>query len=216
MKDTMDTQNPKQIVESGYDRVAEEYARLEGETQWPRMRWIKKLLKLLKPSSRILDIGCGSGDPADIEISKFHNVTGIDISQVQISLARKNVPGGFFLHGDVGSVEFPSVSFDAAISFYTLEHIPRNDHETILRRIYQWLRPPGYILVSLEAGDYDNVTDKWLGVPMFISCYDPQTMKDLVKKAGFDILETAIEIQVEQNHDVPYLWILARKKAKQE
>jgi ubiquinone/menaquinone biosynthesis C-methylase UbiE len=203
--------DPKRVVEEGYDRVAHEYPRLE-ETEWPRMRWLKKLLNQLEPNSSVLDLGCGSGDPADVEISKAHQITGVDISQVQINLARQNVPTGHFLHGDAGSVEFAPASFDAVISFYTLEHLPREEHKIVLGRIYQWLRPGGFLLLSMEAGEYDDVTDKWLGVPMFISCFDPETMKRLVYQASFEILETAIEVQVEQNHDVPYLWVLARKR----
>ena len=98
MKDTMGTQDAKQIVESGYDRVAKDYANLEGDIRWPRMRWL-------------LDIGCGSGDPADVGIYRSHNVTGIDISQAQLSLARKNVPEGCFIYGDAASVEFPPTFF---------------------------------------------------------------------------------------------------------
>ena len=108
------------MVEAGYDRVAHDYARLEGETKWPRMRWLRKLLNQLPPGSSVLDLGCGSGDPADIEVAKEHKITGVDISQTQINLAQQNVPTGDFLHGDAGSVEFPPASFDAVISFYTL------------------------------------------------------------------------------------------------
>ena len=111
MKDTMGTRDPKQIVEVGYDRVAKDYANLEGDIRWPRMRWLRKLLNLLEPCSRVLDIGCGSGDPADVEISKNHNVTGIDISKAQLSMARKNVPEGCFIYGDAASVEFPPTFF---------------------------------------------------------------------------------------------------------
>ena len=212
MNSTSSSYVPKHVVERGYDRVAHDYARLEGKTQWPRMQWIKKLLNQLESGSSVLDLGCGSGDPVDVEISKVHKVTGVDISQTQINLARQNVPAGDFLHEDAGSVEFPAASFDAVISFYTLEHIPREEHQTIVRRIYHWLRPGGLLLISLEAGDFDSVMFEWLGVPMFMSCFDPQTMKQLVNEAGFELLETAIETQVEQNHDVPYLWLLACKR----
>lgn len=98
------------------------------------------------------------------------------------------------------------------ISFYTLDHIPRKEHETILRRIHQWLKPVGFFLISIEAGDFDDGTFEWLVVPMFISCFDPQTMRRLVAEANFEILETAIETRVEQDHAVPFLWILARKR----
>jgi ubiquinone/menaquinone biosynthesis C-methylase UbiE len=211
MHSASDSYDPKSLVERGYDRVAHDYARLEGEAEWPRMRWLGKLLDQLEPGSSVLDLGCGSGDPADVEIAKKHRITGVDISQTQIDLARQNVPRGHFLHGDASSIELPAASFDAVISFYALEHIPREEHETILRRIHQWLREEGLLLLSMEAGEYDDVMGEWLGVPMFLSCFDPETTKRLVNAAGFELLETAIETQVEGSHEVPYLWLLARK-----
>jgi ubiquinone/menaquinone biosynthesis C-methylase UbiE len=203
--------DPKQLVERGYDKVAHAYARLE-EIEWPRMRWLRKVLHELEPSSSVLDLGCGSGDPADIEIAREHQVTGVDISQTQINLARQNVPAGNFIHGDAGSVEFPAASFDAVVSFYTLEHIPREEHQTILGRVQHWLRPGGLLLISTEAGDADGVIGQWLDVPMYFSCFDPETLKRLVHEAGFEMIETAIEGQVERGNEIPYLWLLARKQ----
>jgi ubiquinone/menaquinone biosynthesis C-methylase UbiE len=203
--------NPKQVVERGYDQVAHEYARLEIDTEWPRMRWLKKVLNYLPPGSSILDLGCGSGVPADTEIAKEHRITGVDISQTQINLARQNIPTGTFFHADAGSVEFSASSFDAVISFYTLEHIPRKEHETILQRIYQWLRPGGLLLISMEEGDYEGFFGEWLGVPMYMSCFDPETMKQMINRVGFELLESVIETQVEQGHEIPYHWLLARK-----
>jgi len=206
--------DPKRLVEQGYDQVAQAYARLEGEATWPRLCWLRKVLSRLEPGSAVLDLGCGSGDPADVEIAKAHTVTGVDISQAQIDLARRNVPAGHFLHGDAGSVQFPAASFDAVVSFYSLEHIPRREHDAILRRIYDWLKPGGFLLISTEAGDVEELVGEWLGVPMFMSSFDPETLKRLVVGAGFELVETAIESQVEQGHDVPYLWLLACKKER--
>ena len=206
------TLNPKTLVEEGYDRVAEAYSRLEGDKQWPRMKWLRKALARLDPGSAVLDLGCGSGDPADIEIARLHKVTGVDISRAQVEMARQNVPQGRFIHGDLGAMDFPDGSFDAVVSFYTLEHLPREQHGTLLNRIHDWLRPGGLLLFSYEVGDMNNVTGQWLGVPMFFSSFDPETMKRLVQKAGFEILETDIESQLEQNSEVPYLWILAQRR----
>ncbi len=211
MKNASDNNDPKRVVARAYDRVAGEYARLEGEAEWPRMRWLRKLLDKLEPGSSVLDLGCGSGDPADVEIARQHRVTGVDISQAQIELARGNVPAGSFVHGDAGSVAFPPGSFDAVVSFYTLEHIPRREHRAILGRIYKWLKAGGFLLFSMEAGEYDDEVGEWLGVPMFFSCFDPETMKHLVCEAGFEILESAVETQMEGRIEVPYLWLLARK-----
>src|SRR5262245_14369374 len=92
--------DPQRVVEAGYDQVAQDYARLEGETEWPRMRWLKQLLSRLEPGASVLDLGCGSGDPAGVEIAQAHLVTGVDISQTQLNLARQIVPTGTFIHGD--------------------------------------------------------------------------------------------------------------------
>lgn len=200
------------MVEEGYDRVAAEYSRLEGDKQWPRTRWLQKVLGRLDPGSAVLDLGCGSGDPAGIEIAKLHRLTGVDVSKAQVEMARRNVPGGEFIHGDLGALDCPQGSFDAVVSFYTLEHIPREQHGAILRRIHGWLRPGGLLLFSHEDGDMDDVTGEWLGVPMFFSVFDAETMRGLVQDAGFELVETAVESQWEQDREVPYLWVLARKR----
>ena len=205
-------ENPKTLVEEGYDRVAGAYSRLEGDSTWPRMKWLGKVLARLDPGSAALDLGCGSGDPADIEIARLHRITGVDISNVQIELARRNVPQGNFIHGDLGALDFPNGSFDAVVSFYTLEHLPRKQHGEIFNRIHGWLRPGGLLLFSCEAGDVNDVTGQWLGVPMFLSVFEPETMRRVVQDAGFQLVETEIESQLEQNREVPYLWVLAKRR----
>ncbi len=204
-------ENTKTLVEEGYDQVAEAYSRLEGDNEWPRMKWLGKVLARLDAGSTVLDLGCGSGDPADIEIARLHRITGVDISNVQVELARRNVPQGNFIHGDLGALDFPDGSFDAVVSFYTLEHLPRKQHGEILNRIHGWLRPGGLLLFSCEAGDVNDVTGQWLGVPMFLSVFDPETMRRVVQDAGFQLVDTEIESQLEQNREVPYLWVVAKR-----
>lgn len=203
--------DPKQVVARGYDQVAEAYARLEEEgAEWPRMRWLRKLLNRLEPGSSVLDLGCGSGDPADVEIAKTHQVTGVDISETQIRLAKINVPTERFIHSDLGSVAFPVESFDAVISFYTLEHLPRDEHRNVFERIAQWLKAGGYFLLCTEANESAGVQAEWLGVSMFFSFFDSETLKHLIQEVGFEILEAATETQLEGGHEVSYLWVLAQ------
>ena len=96
-----------------------------------------KIFNYLKSNHSVLDIGCGTGAFTAEIARKCKRVTGVDISQTQIDLARKNIPTGRFLHGDAASVQFPAASFDAVISFYALEHIPREEHETLLLRLWR-------------------------------------------------------------------------------
>jgi cyclopropane fatty-acyl-phospholipid synthase-like methyltransferase len=203
--------DPKQVVAHGYDRAADAYAQLEHTATWPRMRWLEKLLAVLPAGAAVLDLGCGSGDPADIALARQHQVTGVDISEAQIDKARQNVPSGTFIHGDLGALDFPPASFDAVVSFYTLEHLPREEHAAIFGRIAAWLRPGGYLLLGTEAAQSAGSVGTWLGVPMFFSSHDPATVQRLIGEAGMAIHETATERQMEQQHEIAYLWLLARK-----
>lgn len=203
--------DPKKIVSDGYNRVAGEYARLEADGSWPRMRWLAKVLERLEDGSSVLDLGCGTGVPAGLEIAKRHRLTGIDISEAQIALARRKVPNAEFIHGDLASAHFPNESFEAIVTFYALEHLPRSEHAGILNRAHAWLSPGGYLLISTEAEDADDVTGEWLGVPMFFSSFDHETLLELIELTGFEILESAFESQTEDGREIEYLWILAQK-----
>ena len=46
---------------------------------------------------------------------------------------------------------------------------------------------------------------------MFFSQYDAETTLGLLREAGFDVLESAIEDQLEGDREVTYLWTLAQR-----
>jgi hypothetical protein len=68
------------------------------------------------------------------------------------------------------------------------------------------------LLVSLEAGEAASLVGEWLGIHMFFSCFDPKTVVQMIEVAGFEIVETAAETQLEQGTGIPYLWVPARKR----
>lgn len=161
------------------------------------MRWPRRLLDRVPEGAHILDLGCGSALPVGPEVVRQHRLTGIDISAAQVELARHNVPEASFIHSEVASVDLPHGEFDAVVSFYAIDHIPRAEHAGLMRNIHAWLRPTGLLLISVEAGDEPAVTAEWSGAPMFFSHFDEATTIALVEAAGFDAIETAVEAQEE-------------------
>jgi SAM-dependent methyltransferase len=206
-----DRASAKRIVEDGYDRVALRYAELEGEETWPRMRWVRRVLSEVPDGAAVLDLGCGGGVPVGPEVVRRHSFTGVDISAAQIELARVNVPEAEFLHADLTDVGLPEASFDAAFSFYAIDHVPREEHAELFRSIHRWLRPGGLLLISVEAGNEPSAMGEWLGAPMYFSHFDEETTIGLVRAAGFTVVETAVENQWEGDHAVPYLWLIATR-----
>ena len=149
--------DPKVIVEQGYDRVAERYAAWTGES-WTgtRARYGSLLLERLPAGATLLELGCGTGIPATREFARHFTVTGVDISGRSIELARQNVPGATFLHADMGTLDFPPASFDAIVAFLSIIHLPRKEHAPLLHCIAAWLRPGGLLVATMGAGESDD------------------------------------------------------------
>jgi hypothetical protein len=54
-------------------------------------------------------------------------------------------------------------------------------------------------------------SSQWLGGKMYWSGYDATTNVQMVKGAGFEIVEEEVTKEEEDGVIVPFLWILARK-----
>jgi cyclopropane fatty-acyl-phospholipid synthase-like methyltransferase len=206
--------DPREVVERGYDAVAFEYAKLEpAANPWPRMRRLEDLLARLPDGSRVLDVGCGAGIPAAARVAREHRVTGVDISERQIELARVNVPHGTFQRADISTITFPVASFDAIVAFYSIEHLPRDEHAQLFQRFGSWLPAGGYLLFTIEAGEGAEMVGDWLGAPMYVSQHDTETTLGLVRAAGFEIITCDCQTQIEGDRPIDYVWILARRLA---
>jgi cyclopropane fatty-acyl-phospholipid synthase-like methyltransferase len=206
-----EVRDPRAMVESGYDAVADAYERLELEDRpWPRMRWLAALLEPVPDGARVLDVGCGNGVPVTRAMAARFAATGVDISAAQLERARRNVPGATFVHGDLATVDFDA-PFAAIAALYVIEHLPRELHADVFARFHRWLEPGGRLMFTVEPYDEPGVVGDWLGHPMFFSQHDPEATLALVRDAGFEVIESGVESQFEGDHDVEYLWVLARR-----
>jgi cyclopropane fatty-acyl-phospholipid synthase-like methyltransferase len=206
--------DPGEIVGAGYDHVAARYRALENDSaRWPRAEWIAELTAMLRPRAAVLDLGCAAGVPVAAELARQFRVTGVDISAEQIRQAAVSVPDAEFVCADALTVTFPDGNFDAVISLYTFDHIPRDEYRGLLERIRRWLRPGGLLLLSIEDHDEPGTVVEWLGVDMFFSMFGADVVRQLVRDAGFDIQRTALGTQTEGDTDISYTWILARLPA---
>lgn len=205
----------KQLVESGYDRIAERYLAWAGGITDPgRARMLELLLERLPPSGDVLDLGCGAGVPSTVRLAERHRVTGVDISQVQLRLARERLPDAELVHADLASVEFPDASFDGITCFYALGHLPREQLGGVFRSVRDWLRPGGWFLTSLACGDNADASGEWLGVEMHFSGYGPDRNRELLGTAGFRIDVDEVLALHEPEGTVMFQWVIAAAAAE--
>jgi SAM-dependent methyltransferase len=205
--------DPKRIVADGYDHIAERYLEWSQQTRVDeRVRYTELILSSLPAGAAVLELGCGTGLPTTQRLAERFRLTGIDLSLRHIQLARQNVPGATFIHGDMTTVEFPQAVFDGGAAFYSITHVPRTEHAALLRSIVGWLRPGGLLVAAMGFGGTEGaVEEDWLGAPMYFSHYDGETNKRLVVEAGFQIVSAQEETAEEDGRPVTFLWIVARK-----
>jgi SAM-dependent methyltransferase len=161
----------------------------------------------------VLDLGCGTGLATSV-LSRWFDVIGVDFSGACIRMARRAAPGAAFVHADMTEVAFRPASFDGVTAFYSLIHVPREEHGAVLASVARWLRPGGTFLANFGIGDSPGGTeDDWCGVPMYWSSYGRAGTERLVRDAGLRILSSETVTQVEDEKSVTFLWILARRTA---
>jgi len=179
----------KDIVRRGYDRISDAYRDDIGDTEAGYAEWLRThLFPRLATSARVLDLGCGNGVPATRMMAERFDVTGVDISDVQIARARQLVPGGTFIRDDIASIEFPQRSFDAVVSFFALIHVPTDEQRGLLGRVSGWLVPGGIFLATVGHDSYTSVGE-FHGAPMFWSHVDASTFCSWLGDVDIDVVE---------------------------
>lgn len=173
--------------------------------------FFKELIRRLKRDSNVLDLGSGSGIPYDHYLAeKGLNVTGIDVSEKHIALARSNVPNATYVLGDFLEYPFPSEQFDAILSLYSLFHVPRGHHLEVIAKIAKALKKNGHLLITVGTEDVEHKEkEDFCGAPMAWSYFDTQTNIDILSQCGFSILKALNEKDF--GSDEKHVWILAKK-----
>jgi ubiquinone/menaquinone biosynthesis C-methylase UbiE len=201
----------KQTVEAGYDELAPRFgewaARVEGD---PWERFLSELAGRLERGASVLDLGCGNGRKIARLANRF-DVTGVDISEEQLRLARAEIPDAEFVHADLAELDLPAESYDAVTALYSISHVPREEHAALFGKIARWLRSGGLFVASLSANGTDDWTEEWLGVEMFFSGFDADTNRRLVREAGFELVVDDVVSMQEPDTEASFLWVLARK-----
>jgi ubiquinone/menaquinone biosynthesis C-methylase UbiE len=205
--------DPKQIVADGYDRIAERHAIwASGIRVDEREYYTALVLATLPVGAAVLDLGCGVGVPTTKRLAERFQVTGVDISPRHVETARRNVPDATFVQCDMTALELPAASLDGVTAFYSITHVPREEHGSLLQAIGRWLRPRGLLVAAMGARESaGDVEDDWLGAPMYFSHYDSTTNVRLVEQAGLSIVSAREEAADEDGVPTMFLWVVARK-----
>jgi SAM-dependent methyltransferase len=181
----------RDLVRRGYDAISLAYRGDDGGANSSSAEdvsryagWVAELAGLLPPGARVVDLGCGAGIPATRELAaRGLQVVGVDFSAVQLRRARRLVPAARFAQADMAGLELRPGSADAVVAFYSLIHLPLPDQRALFPRIRGWLRPGGYLLAIVGAGQWAG-TEPFHGAEMFWDHADTASYLNWLRAAG--------------------------------
>ena len=224
-------QNPPNLTADFYDTLGANYESAFGHDEG-LAKFVQKALSFFKPSSKVLDVGCGTGTPVASTIAQHgHQVTGIDIAPSMVELSRKAVPNGTFAVASM--LEYsPEEHLDVVLNILSLFMLSREDLELSMSRKWaDWLVPGGLLCIATIPLDSCNVSNDlydedelcarkipahFMGQKFEVDHMSKKFWQQLLEKAGFEILHTENDLFVPpaeaMSENEMHFYIIARKK----
>jgi cyclopropane-fatty-acyl-phospholipid synthase len=129
--------------------------------QEQKLDLICKKLKL-KPSDKVLDIGCGWGGFAKWAAEHYGvHVTGISISDEQIAYAKKFTAG---LPVDIVKMDYRNLTgtYDKILICGMIEHVGYKNYGTIMKVVKEHLAKDGlFLLHTIGRNDSATIAEPW-------------------------------------------------------
>lgn len=147
------------------------------------------LAKYIRPNSKIIDIGFGSGRDLAYLQSNGHDIYGIDPveafviqAQHRFTDVREHFRVGSFLSTDIPSDWLNS--FDSVISIAVWMHLKAHEHPKAINTIKALLKPNGIVVLSFSLGGRDSDDGRH---------FEPLELQEVINEfhdAGFSVIES--------------------------
>ena len=167
-----------------FGRVAGQWDDVRAEL-FGRQASLRALLPLLPRDWVVADLGCGTGNAAELLAPIVKSVIAVDQSAPMLKAAQKRLGGAGatnveFRRGELEALPIADAEVDAAVCVLVLHHVP--EPEKALAEIRRILKPGGVALV-VDMLEHDRTSYKhtmghrWLG-------FAPRHMAEMMTRAG--------------------------------
>lgn len=182
-----------------WDRHARKYAKQPIADQTAYEEKLRRVAALLRPTDRVLEIGCGTGGTARHLAQVVGQITATDLSAEMIRIAKSQATANTlssprFLRAEAEK-HLGEQPFDAVCAFSLLHLV--DDVPTVLDAVFRQVKPGGYFLsktVCLKDGP------SWMqfmvrllmaaGIAPKVTPVSRAKLARQLTSAGFEILET--------------------------
>lgn len=211
----------RESVKRDYDAIADAYAEEFGK-EYEDFDVISKFMSQLKPNSKILDLGGGTGKLTDLFIKNGYNAICYDFSTEMMRKSKEYFGELPYILDDMLNItkHFKQGSIDGIIAFYSLFHIPREDIVDLFMEINKTLNKNGILCFSVQLGDGEEfvdepyLSDKGKNV-LYMNFFDTKFIDEILEKSGFEKVFETTKNEIGENElgnkNNKKIFIIARK-----
>lgn len=174
-----------------YQRHAEAFYQQRSRTLFEQ-RWLDKLLAAMGMTGKMLDLGCGNGQPiADYFIQQGCALTGVDGAPAMLTRARARFPEQRWLHHDMRTLNLAE-TFDGLIAWDSFFHLTQDDQRRMFS-VFARHSHPGSALMFTSGTGHGIAMGEFEGEPLFHASLAPDEYQSLLAEHGFAVLEMKME-----------------------
>ena len=174
-----------------YERHAQAFDARRGRTLFEKP-WLDRFASLLSPGARILDLGCGTGEPiAHYLAGKGFSLTGVDSAPSMIALCRARLPDQDWIVADMRTLALGR-GFDGILAWDSFFHLAFDDQ----RRMFEIFREhsaPGAALLFTSGPAYGEAIGSFEGEPLYHASLAPSEYESLLSAHGFQVAKHVAE-----------------------
>lgn len=170
-----------------YEENADAWDRQRGRDLF-ELPWLERFAAFLPERAKILDIGCGMGEPIGRWlIEQGFSLTGVDSSPSLIAKCRKRFPDQQWVVADMRGLDL-ATRFDGIIVWHSAFHLNPDDQRALFP-ILAAHSSPGALLM-FTSGDEEGVRiGEWQGEPLYHASLSPAEYRTLLEANGFAVVE---------------------------
>lgn len=167
-----------------YDAISQTAALSVGGEQRFRQLAVEGLS--LEPTTKILDLCCGSGQATQILVQFSQNVVGLDASPRSIQRAQHNVPQADYVEAFAEQMPFGDNEFDLVHTSAAMHEMNPTQLRQILSEVYRVLKPGGIFTLV----DFHRPTNLlfWPGLALFLWLFETETAWELINTDLMNVL----------------------------
>lgn len=199
---------------TSYDAVATAYAAQFADelARRPLHRALLTWFAELVGKGPVVDVGCGPGRTTAYLHALGVEVSGIDLSEGMLSVARAENPTIRFAQADMLDLDLPPSSLAGVLANYSLIHIPDDRLPEVLASFHRALRPRGYLWVAFQVGEEPRHLTEAHGhaIDLVFLRRDPAAVAALLTRASFEVRAQIVR-EPEDAEKTRHAVLLARK-----